>query len=274
MGYLIRNDYKGLIQVDNLTAIIGNDSNVLTANESRAIEEVSSYLRNRFDVAQEFTDTALYAYGTTRSAKNRVYLDATAYSATSTYALNSLVLYNGYIYRCSTAVTVAEAWNAAKWTVIGQQYAIFYVKLPYDEFVYETQYSTGDTVWYNDKTYIATHDTLGEFPDKTPSTWGSGTTYTVAGSVWPTDTSKWTAGDNRSPQILGYLIDIVLYHIHSRIAPMNIPSLRVKRYDDAISWLKKANISTDITASIPKIHPKTSARILWGSTLPKQDNNF
>lgn len=37
------------------------------------------------------------------------------YSASSTYALGDLVIYNSLLYKCTTAITVAEAWNASKW---------------------------------------------------------------------------------------------------------------------------------------------------------------
>ena len=42
----------------------------------------------------------------------------------------------------------------------------------------------------------------------------------------------------RNPIILMYLIDIVLYHLHSNISPRNIPELRGIRYEAAIDWLK------------------------------------
>lgn len=40
------------------------------------------------------------------------------YSASSKYALGSLVIYNSLLYKCTTAITVAEAWNSAKWTQV------------------------------------------------------------------------------------------------------------------------------------------------------------
>jgi len=46
------------------------------------------------------------------------YGTCTTYSATATYALNALVIYNNRLYKCTTAITVAEAWNAAHWTAI------------------------------------------------------------------------------------------------------------------------------------------------------------
>lgn len=41
---------------------------------------------------------------------------ASAYDATATYDLGDLVIYNGTLYECTTAITVAEAWTAAHWT--------------------------------------------------------------------------------------------------------------------------------------------------------------
>ena len=41
---------------------------------------------------------------------------AAEYSASSTYAVGEYVMYNNALYRCTTAITTAEAWTAAHWT--------------------------------------------------------------------------------------------------------------------------------------------------------------
>ena len=41
---------------------------------------------------------------------------AGTYSASSTYAVGDYVYYAGTLYRCTTAITTAEAWTAAHWT--------------------------------------------------------------------------------------------------------------------------------------------------------------
>ena len=43
---------------------------------------------------------------------------ASAYSASSTYAVGDYVIHNGNLYRCTTAITTAEAFTAAHWTQI------------------------------------------------------------------------------------------------------------------------------------------------------------
>ena len=43
---------------------------------------------------------------------------ATAFSTTSTYAVNDVVSYNGRNYKCKTAIETAGAWDASKWTLL------------------------------------------------------------------------------------------------------------------------------------------------------------
>ena len=53
-------------------------------------------------------------------------------------------------------------------------------------------------------------------------------------------------GNYRNGTLLQKGIDIALYHIHCKGNPNVIPDIRVKRYDDAIDWLKgiqKGNIN-------------------------------
>ena len=41
---------------------------------------------------------------------------AQAYSASATYAVGDYVWYSGQLYKCTTAITTAEAWTPAHWT--------------------------------------------------------------------------------------------------------------------------------------------------------------
>ena len=40
------------------------------------------------------------------------------YSTSSTYAVGDYVLYNGALYRCTTAITTAESWTSGHWTAV------------------------------------------------------------------------------------------------------------------------------------------------------------
>ena len=45
-------------------------------------------------------------------------------------------------------------------------------------------------------------------------------------------------GSSRNASVVMYLVDIVLYHLHSRINPGQVPQLRETRYGDAIKWME------------------------------------
>ena len=51
------------------------------------------------------------------------------------------------------------------------------------------------------------------------------------------DLTKFETGEKRNALIKRYVIDIVLYELHSRINPRNTPEFRIQRRDDAIKWL-------------------------------------
>lgn len=70
-------------------------------------------------------------------------------------------------------------------------------------------------------------------------------------------------GAARDQQILSTIIDISLFHLHSRIAPRNIPELRQTRYDNAIAWLKMCAFG-EITPALQKLVPESGMRIRYG----------
>lgn len=43
---------------------------------------------------------------------------ATLYSSSKTYAVGDYCIYNDVLYKCTTAITTAEAWTAAHWTAV------------------------------------------------------------------------------------------------------------------------------------------------------------
>lgn len=53
-----------------------------------------------------------------------------------------------------------------------------------------------------------------------------------------TDEDKFKEGDSRPALIKRHVVNIVLYELHSRINPRNIPEFRIQRRDDSIKWLK------------------------------------
>lgn len=261
-------DYDKQIQEANLDQIVESNYQILRDAEQAAQAEMISYLVQRYLTANVFTDTTVFSNSVTYYAKNLIYLDAVAFNSATVYLTGQLVLQAGNVYS-SIAGSAAHAFNASEWNLLGVQNSFFYVSLPKPEFDLATEYTAGTEVWYDNKTYTCAKPCIGILPTVSEF-WGTGTTYTVSG-ILPTDTTKWTAGDNRNQQIVMYLIDITLYHLHSRINPRNVPDLRKQRYNGdspndaggAIGWLKRVG-KGEVTADLPNISPQQGLSILWG----------
>lgn len=294
MPYLIASDLKKQIQSANLDQIIGSDNTILAAAELTAMDEAKSYLVQKYDITQEFANLNQWDNTIVYKGSNRVYLNAAPYNALSTYALGTTVLQANNIYRCTTAILTPEVFNPSKWFFIGLQYAIFYAQYPFPVFSYDKQYLLGDKVFWKDNVYtnlVASSPLskalalqyaqyqnlplLNFAPDNINNgiqVWGVGTPYTVPVSTDILNTTFWTLGDNRSQQLVTYIVDIALYHVHSRISPRNIPELRVYRYKQAADWLK-ASARGEVTAALPLLLPAQGGRIRYGGNI-KQTNSY
>ncbi len=292
MGYLRKKDYDRIIQADNLDQITASDYTIRLLSEGTAMEEMFSYLRQKFDITQEFAEILLWERATSYKAMQRVSVDFPAYVAATSYAINDLVTNGGNSYIC--IATTTGAFDATKWTKIAAQYDLFFVTLPKPLFDQMKYYKKGDQVFWKDKTYTAKRDSL--VPDHTsyiqnssieavavgnplpsdtingPVMWGTGTPYLITAATLPSDATKWTAGDGRNPQFVMYLLDICLYHIHCRIAPNNIPQIRLERYDTAIKWLDMAR-KGNVSPNLPIIQPRQGNRIRFGGQI-KQQNSY
>ena len=88
------------------------------------------------------------------------------------------------------------------------------------------------------------------------------------------------SGTTRNPQIVMYLVDAALYHLHSRQNPRNVPQIRQDRYEQVISWLKmvrKGELSAGLPlepATNPDGTPDADSILPRGGSLPKLHNNY
>ena len=292
MPYLIFPDFKKQIQTDNLLQIIGNDLTVLDTAELQAIEEAYGYLSQKYDISNEFTSTLVWNAAQQYQAHDRVYLDAPAYNHQTHYDIGALTLYEGKVYSCIVAITENEQFTPEHWQLLGNQYAIFYAQYPQPLFDNLATYIAGDKVFWKNKVYTAIKGSFnwGDniqfrqienippqniFPDDPVNGrlyWGTGVSYSIPASTLPTDTEYWTLGDNRTQSVLMVVIDITLFHLHSRIAPRNIPDLRKDRYINAVDMLK-AFARGEMTAKLPVLQPKQGARIRYGGGI-KNINSY
>ena len=58
-------------------------------------------------------------------------------------------------------------------------------------------------------------------------------------------------GSDRNPLIVMYAVDMLLYHIHSRLNPRQISDVRRDRYDAALQFLR-AIASGELSPDLPK----------------------
>lgn len=263
MAYLNIFDYKKVIQLDNLQQIISQDDSIRLNSELAAIEEVKSYLIQKYDVDEEFKDTSVYSVNDSYNAGETILLQANVYNSGTTYNLNDLVSYLGNVYISSGTTTSELPTTASTWSNIGLNEVYYNSILPAERFIFGKQYEVGNQVYWKNKVYTALRTTTIIYPDDLndgSKYWGLGLTYTVSASTLPTDTLYFAKGDARSQQMIQTVTNITLYHMHSRIAPRNIPDIRVKNYDDSIKWLKMC-LMGDITPNLIKITPRSGGRI-------------
>lgn len=78
--------------------------------------------------------------------------------------------------------------------------------------------------------------------------------------------------NNRNASIVMYLVDIALYHLHARISPDNIPTLREERYKNAKDWLEKV-ADGFIKPLLPVKDVENSTPLRYGSG-DKQESYF
>lgn len=294
MGYLRLRDYSKQIQDSLLSQVLGNDDSIRTLTEAAAVSEARSYLVQKYYLNIELTDTNPYSATQAYLAGQRAELNFPPFSASSAYAVGNLVIYNGEAFQCSATVTTPGAFNPADWMLLGNQYDVYYAQYPQPVFNIYGCYQAGDQVFWNNKVYTCVlpsvfldHDDVLQrsktyniplpniFPDDPvngATYWGEGIAYSVPVGTLPTNTTYWTLGDNRCQQLVQLVTDISLYHLHSRISPVNIPELRNSRYRAAIDLLKMA-ATGDITFDLAQLQPRQGSRIRFGSNI-KNTNSY
>ncbi len=303
MRYITNSDYGFIIQNIQLSQLlqvqpntpIGINQKLLRA-ENTAIEETISYLKQRWDVNAEFTNTTPWSYTASYNASDRVILDYVNYSTQSTYNIGSNVIYNGIAYMSNAvqAATTSTPVGQITWDVLGNQYQLFYGSYPFPLYDGAQFYSTGDGVFWKGHTWSCVTNTLvlstteaiqfnrlewlppqNIFPDSKVNSsfsyWSDNGTYSIPVGTLPTDNRYWTEGDNRSQQIVMLVMDIAIYNLHKNIAPQNIPELRLHAYKDAIKTLRMANTG-DTTLNMLPLQPQQGLKVRFSGDVRRQND--
>lgn len=293
MAYLILNDYKRIIQSTELSAITSNTDSIRQLVEQSTQTEINESLVQQFDTAAEFTNTSIYSPAVIYKAANRVYLDAASYSPTSLYALSSLTLQAGQVYINTTAIVVVEVFTPAHWAILGNQYDIFFVSYPFPLFSQDAIYLQGDKVFWRDNTYVSTSNTpirgqqhilqansiqavyqgnvLPDDRNLGRTYWGTPTPYALPAGSLPTDSTKWTMGDNRNQHMMEIFMDMVVYKLCKRIAPNNVPEARHNAWIKAVKDIT-AFADGSKNAQIQPLQPNTGSRVQYGGKPPRNYN--
>lgn len=66
----------------------------------------------------EETNTQTFGIPQGEAGAGAVDVTASAYSSSKTYVVGDYVIHNDYLYRCTTAITTAEAWTSGHWTQV------------------------------------------------------------------------------------------------------------------------------------------------------------
>jgi hypothetical protein len=280
MARLLRdNDYLRLIQADNLAQIIESNQQIKLDTEQSAQAEMISYLSQRYVVDEVFRDTKVFDLAAVYKAKQLFeYTDVQTYASATHYNTDDRVTYNSNIYKC-LGTDVHGAFNPDEWELICADKTLFYALTPKPEYSALVTYAIGDEIFYKDKTYTCVKACINILPTVSEF-WGTGTSYSVTG-FYPENTTYYTQGDNRNQLIVMRLIDITLYHLHSRINPRNIPDLRKDRYDGnrdaqtlgAIGWLKQV-AAGKINADLPNIVPEQGLAMRYGTSSTYDKNTM
>lgn len=283
MAFLIKKDFEKHIQKDNLDQILGGNDFYLDECILLAIAEATSYLAQRYYIEKIFNETN-QPYDSNKQYRiyERIYANFPAWENNITYTVNTNVSYSGFIYKKNNDMVGYTQGNLPTdptyWIPQYKNDTIYstnFYSIPI--FDYSQKYQKNDIVKYYYSAFICKQTSLNIIPTPNNDYWDI---YpSIFSSVLPTDTLSWLEGDNRNEQLKACLIDIALYHLHSRINPRNIPELRKERYDGnspeqkggAIGWLKNVAhglVNADLPEKIDFQLP-----ISWGS-YEKQNNNF
>ena len=240
MRFLVQRDYERNISATDLNTLFDNttDPNYtilqrLLDTEPQAQEEITSVIKQRYDVTLIFTDSSQYVSGNTYYTNSRVQYHEPAFDPTVVYTTNQRVSYQGNIY-FSIAGSAAHAFNQAEWTFICNDLQLFYGVLPptatQGTYNQTTSYNLGDIVWYpyDNRTYTSLIKSNTQ-PLTNTVAWKQNAVYSFTGEL-PTNTTYWIMGDNRNPKLVSCMVDIVIYYGLKTITQRFKPADRLFNY--------------------------------------------
>lgn len=278
-------------------------------SESWAMGKIRSKIGDQYDFSYEFTPTLPFDSTKIYGAEDRIILDYPEWVSGTEYKADiSFVTLDELAYRCIADNSDSD-FDEGKWISIGFKGDIYHIALPFPRFSMRVRtpygsnregvYDKGDKVWWNGRIYSAIAPTrsvsqedlinyasyaaygyLNVFPDdlKQKGYWKDEGPYQITTGdppflPLPPDTPPtWVIGDNRDPLFVQAVVDLSLWMLHKRIAPMNIPKIRTESMNLTFDWLNGISQGTE-TTGIVEIQPSQGGSLSWGSA-PKNRNTY
>jgi len=268
MYFLKESDYSMLIQQDKLDTVIGDDCTIRLAAEAASQAEIESYLANRFDTGKIFNPLLSYLPSQSYLFFERIYLDADPYSITKTYVTGQQVKQGGKVWQ-SDMGSAPGPFDPLEWIELGKT---GHYQLSAPKWSATTAYTNGQVVRIDYSFYLAISPSTNVNP-QAPNGYTKWQAITGLAYEIPATSPYWFAGDSRSQHIVMRMIDLTLYHLHSRINPRNIPEFRIARRDEAIAWLRDISKGT-VTPNLPIIIPEQGNNIVYGNGTPRKNQSY
>lgn len=204
MGYLRLYDYASNIQSTTFNQLLQSNDSLRVIKEQVSQALIISYIVQKFDTDEEFTDTTIFNPTAIYQAQSLVELNYPAWTAQN-YTAGQMVTYtDNKCYLCIVNASGTDLpTNPSFWQLLGNKYDLFYIPLPYPEFNVYGFYKTGDIIFWKGKVYKCliqtnipdhisqlqdvTYDNIplnNVFPDQPVNGvkyWGAGVDYSVSG---------------------------------------------------------------------------------------------
>jgi hypothetical protein len=262
-------EYNPLLtySIDSFVSVLGKSYICITAITVPEPFNVLKWLfiGNQYDLYNVPYPYPLFQYENFYNVGDKVFYDNKVYKCkvASVVPSQNSVLQNGtQSNKVSINVFPDSKLNGVTYWGLGIPY--LFSNLPvnskptnFSNYSNNTTYLIGNRVNFNSTIYECIKNSLSISPDSDISRW---------------QPVSWLSGDNRNLSLVECYIDIVLYKLHKGIAPRNIPDLRVKAYDDAITWLDKC-ADGRITLDVQKLQPSQGNKIRFGGN-SKRINNY
>ena len=154
MSFLRARDYLPQIQPSILNQLTKGDLLVQADAEENAQEEISSYLRQRFDITTAFANTVVFDPDVAYNAGQLVELNYATW-INQDYKKGALVSYtDGNAYLCVNNTVNNDLPTVENcWTKVGVNYGLYYIPNPYPEFDINRNYSIGEIVYWKNNVY-------------------------------------------------------------------------------------------------------------------------